>query len=134
MILSMKLSNDISSVIRQKGEYQNGCFKKTKHAKFSDKRTFLTFWYAHVHIHTMHMENLGCFVFLKHPFWDSPLVLVALLVSCSPAQNLKARSKLTSKTLESNMASFIQIQQQRDYNCVSTKVLVYIISIKSSSC
>ena len=27
-----------SSVIRQKGEPQNGCFKKTKHAKFSEKR------------------------------------------------------------------------------------------------
>ena len=31
-----------SSVIRQKGESQNGCFKKTKHAKFSEKQTFLT--------------------------------------------------------------------------------------------
>ena len=31
-----------SSVIRQKGESQNGCFKKTKHAKFPEKRTFLT--------------------------------------------------------------------------------------------
>ena len=30
------------SVIRQKGESQNGCFKETKHAKFSEKRTFLT--------------------------------------------------------------------------------------------
>ena len=29
-------------VIRQKGESQNGCLKKTKHAKFSEKRTFLT--------------------------------------------------------------------------------------------
>ena len=26
-----------SSVIRQKGESQNGCFKKTKHAKLVDK-------------------------------------------------------------------------------------------------
>ena len=30
------------SVIKQKGESQNGCFKKTKHAKFSEKRIFLT--------------------------------------------------------------------------------------------
>ena len=30
------------SVIRQKGESRNGCFKKTKHFKFSEKRTFLT--------------------------------------------------------------------------------------------
>ena len=33
---------DTSSVIGQKGESQNGCFKKTKHDKFSEKRTFLT--------------------------------------------------------------------------------------------
>ena len=32
----------ISSVIRQKGESQNACFKKTKHVKFSEKQTFLT--------------------------------------------------------------------------------------------
>ena len=31
-----------SSVIWQKGESQNGCFKNSKHAKFSEKRTFLT--------------------------------------------------------------------------------------------
>ena len=30
------------SVIRRKGESQNGRFKKTKHAKYSEKRTFLT--------------------------------------------------------------------------------------------
>ena len=28
-------------VLRQKGKFQNGCYKKTKHAKFSAKRTFL---------------------------------------------------------------------------------------------
>ena len=32
-----------SPVIMQKGESQNGCFKKTKHAKFSEKQTFLTY-------------------------------------------------------------------------------------------
>ena len=31
-----------SSVIRQQSESQNGCFNKTKHVKFSKKRTFLT--------------------------------------------------------------------------------------------
>ena len=31
-----------SSVIRQKSESQNGCYKKTKLAKFSEKRTFLS--------------------------------------------------------------------------------------------
>ena len=47
--------NQSSSVIRQKGEPQNGCFKKTKHAKFSEKRTFLTPWHAHVR------KSLHCF-------------------------------------------------------------------------
>ena len=39
-----------SSVIRQKGESQNGCFKKKKHAKFSEKRSFLNSWYAHLRV------------------------------------------------------------------------------------
>ena len=62
------------SIRRQKGESQNGCFKKTKHAKFSEK---LTFFYPliHTHMYADHgvknvrfSENLVCFVFLKHPF------------------------------------------------------------------
>ena len=44
--LSIKFSNIqrylISSVIKPKGKSQNGCFKKTKHAKFSGKWTYLT--------------------------------------------------------------------------------------------
>ena len=39
---------DNTSVIRQKGEFQNRYFKKTKHVKFSEKQTFVTHWYAHV--------------------------------------------------------------------------------------
>ena len=42
-----KLNKQISSVMRQIGKSQNGCFKKTKHAKFSKKQTFLTPWIAH---------------------------------------------------------------------------------------
>ena len=34
----------ISLVIRQKGKSQNGGNKKAKHAKFSEKGTFLTPW------------------------------------------------------------------------------------------
>ena len=56
------------SVIMQKGESQNGCFKKTKHVKFSEKRTFLEMF--------VFSENLTCFVFLKQPFWDSPFCLI----------------------------------------------------------
>ena len=36
------------SIIREKGESQNGCFKKTKHSKFSAKTNTFTPWYAHV--------------------------------------------------------------------------------------
>ena len=51
------------SVIRKKGESQNGCFKKTKHAKFSEKRTFLTPWYAHVHPKCLFFGKFGVFFF-----------------------------------------------------------------------
>ena len=37
-----------SSVIMQNCEWQDGCFKETKHAKFSEKRTFLIPWFAHI--------------------------------------------------------------------------------------
>ena len=69
---------DRSSVVRQKGESQNGCFKKTKHVKFSEKRTFLTPWYAHVTGGKKYsfFWKLTCFVFLKHPFWDTPFCLI----------------------------------------------------------
>ena len=39
-----------TSAIRQKGKFQNGCFKKTKHVNSSEKRTFLTPWCAHVRV------------------------------------------------------------------------------------
>ena len=49
MIYARVTMTNKSSVIRQKVESQNECFKKkTKHAKFSEKLTFLTPWYAHV--------------------------------------------------------------------------------------
>ena len=38
----------IPSATRQKGESQNGCYKRTKYAKFSEKQTFFTSWYTHV--------------------------------------------------------------------------------------
>ena len=36
-----RISKTVPSVIRQKGESPNRCFKKTKHAKFSEKEHFL---------------------------------------------------------------------------------------------
>ena len=72
-----------SSVISQKDQSQNGCFKKTKRTKFSEKRTLLAPWYAHVRMfayqgvgNVRFSENLACFAFLKHPFWDLPFCLI----------------------------------------------------------
>ena len=50
------------SVIRQKDESQNGCFKKTKHAKFSEKRTFF-----YPLIRTRTCSNEGT-IFMDHFF------------------------------------------------------------------
>ena len=62
----------LSSVIRQKGQSQNGCFKKTKHAKFSEKRTC-----AYQRVRNVHLsKNLACFLFLKRQFWDSSFCLI----------------------------------------------------------
>ena len=44
----MRYKKTKSSVIRQKGKYQGGDYMKTKHAKFSEKRTVLTPWYVPV--------------------------------------------------------------------------------------
>ena len=65
-----KIAN--SSITRQKGQSQNGCFKKTKHAKtnifYPDMQTYV----AYQGIKNVRFsENLTRFVFFKHPFWDS---------------------------------------------------------------
>ena len=65
----------------QKGRSLNGCSKKTKHIKFSAKETFLTPWHTRTCAYqgvrnVCFSENLACFVFLKHPFWDSPFCLI----------------------------------------------------------
>ena len=71
-----------SSVIKPKGEFQNACFKKTKHAKFSEKMhisysLIRTRTCAYQGVRNVHFsENLVCFVFLKHPFGDSPFYLI----------------------------------------------------------
>ena len=49
MVYLIERTNHNTSVIGQNGKSQNGGDKKTKYAKFSEKRTFTTLWYAHVH-------------------------------------------------------------------------------------
>ena len=70
------------SVIRQKGKSQNGCFKKTKHAKFSEKTNiFYPLICTQMCVYqgvknVCFLENLACFVFLKHQFWNLPFCLI----------------------------------------------------------
>ena len=71
----------IASVVRQKGESQNGCFKKTKHAKFSE-RTNISYPLIRARMcayqgpkNVRFSEHLAYSVFLKHTFWDSPFCL-----------------------------------------------------------
>ena len=49
-ILFLWKRNYSSSTIRQKGDSQNRYYKKINHVKFSEKRVFLTPWYAQVHV------------------------------------------------------------------------------------
>ena len=60
-----------SSVIWQKGESQNGCFKKTKQAKFSRACVRIRGWGMLVFQKIL----FACF-FLKYPFWDSSFCLI----------------------------------------------------------
>ena len=66
---------------KQKGESQNGGNKKTKRAKFSEKRTFLppnshsTYVYQGVR-NVRFTENLARFVLLLPPFCDSPFCII----------------------------------------------------------
>ena len=90
----LKISRDITSSVRQKGKSQNGCFKKTKHPKFSKKRTFFTPWYAHV---SARIRGKKMFVFWKiwrtlfswnthfeiHPFEIHPFALLPTTLALS---------------------------------------------------
>ena len=61
----------ITSVIKPKGESQNGCFEKTKHVKFSEKRNV---FYPLIRTNVLFSENLTCFV-----FFETPVLRFALL-------------------------------------------------------
>ena len=46
----MQIFLRVSSFIRQKGEYQNGCYKGNKETKFPEKKYILTPLNAYVHV------------------------------------------------------------------------------------
>ena len=70
-----------SSVIRQKGKSQNGCFKKTKRQIF--RKTNISYPLIRKRMcayqgvkNVRFLEKLASFVFLKHPFWVSSFYLI----------------------------------------------------------
>ena len=76
ILLTLTMCNFSSLVIRQKGESQNGCFKKKSVPNFSKNEYFLppdTHAYVCIQVvrNVCFLGNLTCFVFLKHPFCDS---------------------------------------------------------------
>ena len=74
-----------SLVITQKGESQNGCYKKTKHAKFSEKQTFLAPWYSHVRQKWSFFGKFGVLWFFETPAFKIRhfALLAAILAGCS---------------------------------------------------
>ena len=87
------------SVIRQKTESQNECFKKTKHAKFSEKRTFVTPWYPHVRktkdwiSKRVFQENEASQIFRKGTFLTSRYAHV-----------YKAKGRISKRVFQENKA------------------------------
>ena len=71
--------DDKTSVIRQKGESLNGCYKKTKHVKFSEKWTFLTPRYTYVRAAYQEVRNVRAFFFF---FFVTPVLRFTLLPYC----------------------------------------------------
>ena len=60
---------------------KTGVSRKQSTSNFSKKRTFLTPWYARIRArirvrNVRFSRNLTYFVFLKHPFLDSPFCLI----------------------------------------------------------
>ena len=67
-MLSHWTLNQSLPVIRQKGESQKGCYKKTKHVKISEKSDYFLPADTHMCKHNVYFsENLAGFVFLVTP-------------------------------------------------------------------
>ena len=77
------------SAIRLKGESQNGCFRNKARQIF--RKTNISYTLvctrkcAYQGVRNVYFsENLACFVFLKHPFWDSPICLIIDVLGSHP--------------------------------------------------
>ena len=84
---------------KAKGGISKRVFQENKEHKFSEKRTFLIPWYAHVGF----SENLVGFFFWKHLFWDLPIALnIIISMFINPYQ-------LFWQKLPSKIKKYIQV-------------------------
>ena len=71
-----------NSTVRQIDEFQNGCYKKRKRAKFYEKQTFLMPWSAHVRVRIRGKKCLFFWKFGVLCFLVTPLLRFALWPYC----------------------------------------------------
>ena len=73
----MKITTNklLQSVIKQKSESQNGCFKKINHAKFSQKQTFNTYVRVSGGKKCLFFGKVGVLCFLETPVLRFALLL-----------------------------------------------------------
>ena len=69
-------------------------FTKNEHFLPPGKLTYVRMCAYHGIRNVRFLENLTCFVFLKHPFWDAPFCLVT-----DDSWNLEIRWKLNEAVL-----------------------------------
>ena len=88
----------LSSVIRQKGESQNGCFKKIKHVQFSEKANI-----SNPLIRTRTVRNVRFFgKFDVLCFLETPVLRFALLTYCHSIIKISSSEKSLGVTVGTN--------------------------------
>ena len=125
-----------ASVIRQKGESQDGCFKKTKHTKFSEKRRFLT------HCVYQGVRNVRFLKIWRALFsWNTRFEIrpFVLLPTHSAYQRLKCVLVVGHANLvgSSNFLDYIAIQGIINFYSLShggVEDLQFIFSFRSNKC
>ena len=99
-LFEKRFSKCISSVISQNGESQNRCFRKTKHAKFSEKPTHTYVWYnTPFEIHPFHLLPTVCevgfilFTSIRVPYNVALFSLFKEIIWCFYIKNLFPRNR-----------------------------------------
>ena len=81
------------SGIRQKGESQKGCYKKTMHAKCFEKQIFITSWYVIVRVSIRGKEILFIRKFGMLCFLVTPVLRFVLLLNYGQIEIMDAATR-----------------------------------------